>query len=545
MKTMKTYKQITTLWRTLCAVAVIAGLTACEADTVERQGGKLPDEEPLKNTYGMLRSGNSAENSVDILLTEGGGFVTDNFYYQSTQPAADNLSVEAWINGSLLDGYNGTQEIERTLLPEANYDFPDGKKIDLSKEDQRSALKRIRFLAEGLEPGEYMLPLTVASEDAQDEANKTLYYNVSVREFFKGAYPLDRYTDEMYPEADVEEPLFIVFYINTKDYQPLLVTDFYMQKKKRKPAEEIWMRTIGNIINLRTVVLDYDPTSGRALLNLGSDMTYVLSHAAKYIWPLQEENRKVCISIEGGGTGLGFCNLSDAQIADFVGQVKTVIEEYKLDGVNLWDRSSSYGKEGMPAMNTTSYPKLIKAMREALGTEKLLTVTDHMEPTEYFWDTEATGGIAVGDYIDYAWSGYCNEEEIMQILDPWHPDDVEVSQYTHKPFAGLDKSKYGCINAPWYNQSSRLTDVKHVIRWRLAGNKPSNILVFKDLMTVLQDAYEGSWQSSFGVCAAYANDGKTGTGILNTLNNYNISINNLSQLPDGNIGYGKWKKDWK
>ena len=49
--------------------------------------------------------------------------------------------------------------------------------------------------------------------------------------------------------------------------------------------------------------------------------------------------------------------------------------------VNLWDRNSGYGKEGMPAVNTTSYPKLIKALREALGTEKLLTVTVYEEPT--------------------------------------------------------------------------------------------------------------------------------------------------------------------
>lgn len=75
-----------------------------------------------------------------------------------------------------------------------------------------------------------------------------------------------------------------------------------------------------------------------------------------------------------------FCNLTDAQIVDFVAQVKTVITEYALDGVNFWDRNAAYGKEGMPAMNTTSYPKLIKAMREALGNDKLVTLTDYEAP---------------------------------------------------------------------------------------------------------------------------------------------------------------------
>ena len=197
-------------------------------------------------------------------------------------------------------------------------------------------------------------------------------------------------------------------------------------------------------------------------------------------------------------------------------------------------------------MNTTSYPKLIKAMREALGSDKLLTVTDHEEPTEYFWDTEATGGIEVGQYLDYAWSGYNNGNEVTQICDPWHPDDVEVSKYTHKPFAGLDPAKYGCINAPWYKDKdpTTLKDTKNIYRWRAAGNKQSQILVFQDLMTRLQNEYESSGQSYGGVCLNFADDGRNGTGLLNYNNNYTDVTSNLMFLPDGTSGYGKWLKDW-
>lgn len=541
---MKTMNIRHTLAALLCAACT--GFASCDVDPIETEGGKLPDKETIAGTYGMLRSNNSAENSIDLLLTEGSGFVTDNFYYQLTQPTGIGMSIEARINGSLLDAYNDTQEVERQLLPEENCDFPDGKTIDLSKESRQSALRRIRFFADNLTPGEYMLPLTVAAEDAPADNRKTLYYNITIRERYKGTHELDRNIEGMYPEADVDEPLFLVFYINTNEYSPLLVTDYWMLKKKRKPAQEIWERTIGNIINLRTVMLDYNAATNRVSLDLGSDMKYVLSHASKYIWPLQEEGRKVCLSLEGGGKGIGFCNLTDAQIENLVAELKLVVKEYNLDGINLWDRNAGYGKEGMPAMNTTSYPKLIKALREALGTEKLLTVTDHKEPTEYFWDTDATGGIEVGQYIDYAWSGYFNGEEKVQILDPWHPENVEVSAYTHKPFAGLDPKKYGCVNVPWYkgSTSTAIRDFKHVIRWRLAGNKPSNILVFEDLRTSLQDAYEGTWDSSLDICAPYADDGKTGTGVLNTNNNYTPNLSNLTALPNGEIGYGKWLKDW-
>ncbi len=541
---MKTIFSLQTGIATLLCTAALAGLMACDADTVEQQGGKLPDKEPLETVSGMLRSGNSSEKTIDVLLTEGsGGFVMRNFYFQQTKPASDGLSLDAWIDATLLDDYNAAEEVERTLLPEANYEFPDGKALDLSPEAQRSALKRIKFSATGLAAGEYVLPLTVAGQDAPD-ANKTLYYNVSVRQ---------PYTDE-YALHDGHD-LFFVFYINTNDFQPLLAQDYIMRKKLARGTTVAWYDAVGNIINLRTVMLDYDAATGRALLNLGNDMRYVLDHAVKYIRPLQEHGSKVCISIEGSGKGLGFCNLTDEQIVDFVAQVKTVVEEFGVDGINLWDRSAGYGKEGMPAMNTASYPKLIKALREALGGEKLLTVTVYEEPTSTFWDTQATGGIAVGDYIDYAWSGYNSESEVPQLLDPWHPELAYVSDYTQKPIANLPKERYGCINFPIYSTTSVdiSTDIEQVLNGDLLdwvpNYKPNNIIVFDDLHTNLQDNYEAYWDTMFANCCT-AMDSEN-RNILGSRNGYSYLFDNyrLGTLPNeaGEWigGYGKWKKDWQ
>lgn len=540
---MKTIFNLQTGMVTLLCTAVFAGLTACEADTVEREGGKLPDKEPLETVSGMLRSGNSSEKTIDVLLTEGGGgFVMRNFYFQQTKPASDGFSLDAWVDATLLDDYNAADGVERTLLPEANYEFPDGKVLDLSSEAQRSALKRVKFTAAGLAAGEYVLPLTVAGQDAPD-ANKTLYYNVSVRQ---------PYTDE-YALHDGHD-LFFVFYINTNDFQPLLAQDYIMRKKLARGTTVAWYDAVGNIINLRTVMLDYDAATGRALLNLGNDMRYVLDHIDKYIRPLQDKGRKVCICLEGGGTGLGFCNLTDAQIVDFVAQVKTVITEYALDGVNFWDRNAAYGKEGMPAMNTTSYPKLIKAMREALGNDKLVTLTDYEAPTEYFWDTGATGGIEVGQYLDYAWSGYLDNEKNVQIVDPWHQGQQYVStDHPRKPIAGLDPAKYGCINIPWYPQGPNTINdyFTDIFFWRQAGNKQSNILVFESLRTLLQDNFESTWASSIQVGYTYfADDGAWmiedtpwGPSIMSD-NEYSFDTSLLGKLPNGGTGYNKWLKDW-
>ena len=285
------------------------------------------------------------------------------------------------------------------------------------------------------------------------------------------------------------------------------------------------------------------------MLDLGSDMTYVLGRASKYIWPLQEAGRKVCISLEGGGTGLGFCNMTDVQIADFVAQVKAVVETYNLDGINLWDRNAGYGKEGMPETNTTSYPKLVKAMREALGPDKLLTLTVYEEPTATFWDTEATGGITVGDYLDYAWSGYNSNTEAVQLLDPWHPNESYVSAYTQKPIAGLDASKFGCVNFPIYPQAKTdeealMSDPAFLIDWIVNEQQPNNIIVFDDLRTSLQDNYETAWDGTFATCCMCMDD--ENQFILGSRKGYTYLFDNheLTALPTGLSGYGKWLKDW-
>ena len=184
--------------------------------------------------------------------------------------------------------------------------------------------------------------------------------------------------------------------------------------------------------------------------------------------------------------------MTDTQIADFTSQVKEVVELYKLDGINLWDEGSGYGKEGMPPMNTTSYPKLIKSLREAMP-DKLLTLVDKEEPTEYFHDVTLCGGIEVGKYIDYAWHGYFSYDEITQIIEPWETESP-YSDYKRKPIAGLTPEKYGSVNiARQPGGDLILSGQRRVMKWKSEGRKKNNMIVFGfDLSANEQDgAYEG------------------------------------------------------
>lgn len=542
---MRTIKSSNVFIGILCMMA-FAGLTSCDQDTVEWNGGSLPDKEILDNTHGLLRSNKAPQNQLQLLFTDGyNGEQTEEIFYQVTQPATEAVSLDMRVDESLVGAYNLEHETTFKPLPEANYKFTDGKTFSVDVNGTKSESRHILFKAEGLAVGEYLLPVTIAEQGAEPQSKwETVYYRVKVRE--------PQLTDH---ELNTET-VFMVGYIDVSIYQPLLVNDYYMYKQDNLTTfEQVWYRTIGNLINLSKATLSYDSTTRRALLNLGSDMRYVLDHATKYILPLQENGRKVCISIEGGGSGVGFCNLTDAQIADFAAQVKAVVDTYGIDGVNLWDRNSGYGTEGMPEMNTTSYPKLIKALREALGAEKLLTVVDHLEPTAYFWDTTATGGIEVGQLLDYAWSGYRDNTISLQIVDPWHPDAVDsngekiVYEGTHKPFAGLAPAKYGCLNIPW---STGAIEQKKIYEWRQAGCKQSDILVF-DLRTILQDQYESTWVTNLGdAYVGFADDGLTSSFELfpgfwmdQADNLYALAGDRLLNLDDPRgRKYDKWLKDW-
>lgn len=500
---------------TLLCTAVFAGFAACSTDPVEREGGKLPDKEPLENTYVLVRSQYSPVERAVVYLMEGTGTTSDPMYCRLNRPAEKNLTIRTAPDESQVEIYNTSYGTDFLTMPAENIQIAGNGQITIAAGERISEKEQVTFKADGLEAGEYLAPIVVSSDDvALSDDGGILYYVVKVRKPEVGDYELDPVNTT-------------VFYVNTSEYSPLLADVWVIIKTDlmNPAAPNVWERTYGNIVNLRVVQIGYDEAAGRAKLVLNSDIRYVLEHADLHIRPLQDKGRKVCLSIEGSNCGLGFCNLSDAQIADFVAQVKACLETYDLDGVNLFDRNAGYGDvEGMPAMNTTSYPKLIKALREAMP-DKLLTLSDYEEPTEYFWDTEATGGIEVGKYLDYAWSGYMSEDEDVQILDPWGLIDQSegemngmmfpVNNHLRKPIAGLEQSKYGAFAVPFYSITSsfnsNMIGLMNLWVWRMLSWSSNNILMFGDLITNIQGEYEGQWNNIVGTTLmVYEPDGMDG-----------------------------------
>lgn len=518
----------------ICLSSAILCLASCQKDQINlNRGEDRVDETDLISADVMLRSESTVGDIAFNLLTEGGSHTVETVYAYSSNPLKVDQTVIITPDLSLVETYAAEKEMEYKPLPAPFYEIGNHGVATIPAEKSVSENINVKLyvtnpLGNRLEAGRYLLPLRLKSS-AQQASEKIFYISLKIREPFEGNAPLYR-----------GEDAFFVFYINTADYDPRLVTDYLIDKDGPDP-DKCWYCTVGNIINLRKTSVGYDASSGRAMFSLSTDMRYVLDHYDTYILPLQEEGRKVCLSIEGGGTGLGFCNMTDSQIKDFVEQVKNMMDTWPIDGINLWDRNSGYDKSeqnGHPETNTTSYPKLIKALREMLGPDRLLTLADHEQPTEYFWDTEATGGIEAGTYLDYAWSGYCNSNEGLQVVDPYNPEGNLVSTlHVRKPIAGLGAEKYGCINYPWRpSLADWSSDYQKIHHWsKLSSN---NIILFEDLRTNLQDNMEMSWHEPFTFCIT-KNHALYGGEYM-----YLFDNTLLEKLPNLTKGYGKWTKDW-
>ena len=470
---------------------LLVALTGCTAGDITQIGGVLPDETPMNSMGGQLYSGKTLSHMITVGMYEDDGAATEEIVYALTKPATTTVTVKVVPSPELVAKYNSDNSTEMKEFPVTNVTFEDGGSLTIPTGKKVSENISVTLSPEGLEAGTlYLLAITLERDFEGIEvqaAKQVIYYRISFREKITTCTP----GYEPIPIPPMMPGLTSVFYVNTETYQPLIANAWSVKAEGSTMPAPIY--NMGNIVNLKKATIDYDATSGRALFSLGSDLSYVLEHRDKYIRHLQEYDHKVCICIENGGKGIGFCSMTNTQITDFVSQVKATVNRYQLDGVNLLDDDSKYGKAGTPAMNTTSYPMLIKTLREALP-GKLLTLVDKGDATEYFYDINKCGGIEVGKHIDYAWHGYVSPTEDLQAITP-NPEGTQVySKYTRKPIAGLDEKCYGSVNVPLYSS----TDIKHrdqaaetIAKWKSAGYKKSNIIVYgNDLIGNEYGGYE-------------------------------------------------------
>lgn len=390
----------------LLAAGALA-LASCTDEEFVRTGGTQPDEEGMNGISADVYRLGKTDNRFLVSEAEGSDMLRVRLSQAARQAATLTLAVDA----AKVESYNTQNGTDFEAFPAENVAFVYEKTIAAGAKE--SADLTVDIQRGTAEKGRYLLPVTIEVAGLGDEVSTLTYYYVVLI--------LEPAQEGVLDPWDFK----VVSYVNTETMQPIIATKFSVDFIDQFTGDKRRDITCVDIVCLRPskIVRKY----GSATLELGEDLQYVLDNREQYVVPVQKLGRKVLVCINGG-----FRNLSDAEIEDLVYRIKYTTDKYDLDGVNFLEIDAAY-REDEPALDAASYSKLIKATKEALGTEKLVTVACDAESTADL--AEARNGIEAGQYIDYAWCGI-----IDQLEDPYNDAESVL-----KPIAGLEQSKWGSL----------------------------------------------------------------------------------------------------
>ena len=180
-------------------------------------------------------------------------------------------------------------------------------------------------------------------------------------------------------------------YIETNDINPLNMGEYYFTGTN--PKDYVVDHVILFASNIRgtasTVQLYHNP-----------NQTYILNNRNTLVKPLQDKGIKVLLGLLGDHTGVGFANLTNAQITSFANQVADCIEANGLDGVDFDDEYAEYGKiSGTPSPSGTNFSALITALRaNPKMSGKLITA--------FYYGYAGGFNQAAKDALDYMWPNF-------------------------------------------------------------------------------------------------------------------------------------------
>ena len=301
---------------TLSVLTILSA--SCSDLTFYTESGSQPDKSAIDAAPVIyLRAEQTPEDKVNITMDYGEGSATVDIYAVSDKPLDFSQPLRlAFGSEKFVADYSDSTGIEYTLLPAAFYSFADGNSLEIGTGETSAAKNTLTvwsktlFGAE-LEKGRYLLPLE-ATSTLYEVRDSLVLIDVTIRE---------QYTD---PDGyELWDKLFTVFYLNTAVFDPRLANDMVAEYGWRGYVDGVYTSytenyAMGHIVNLRSSMLSYDEATGRVGIEPSTDMRYVLNHYDKYVRPVQDSGRKVLLCITGGGKGVGFCNLTDIQIDQFV-----------------------------------------------------------------------------------------------------------------------------------------------------------------------------------------------------------------------------------
>lgn len=440
----------------LGAAAVL--LAGCDGEEFVRDGGEMPLPAGDTPSGALYAKGYYNPEAHTYAISNN---KTVSVVYRLDFPADEDVTVTLSMGTQEdVDAYNNAKGLvdipgnlggnkRYRLLPETNYTLPEVLTLIVPKGQTESAplsidvvydktLLQDMFQSRMNYP--WMLPLRVESIQGD------ILPLIADQRFGIGIIPgnMASMTNSWSMECEwktfeeKQKPFKSIAFADCREINPSYIIYYGLQESKyvdngRWIAEDestISCYPLFEVECLQPLFIALDATTQSAILQNDPDLMYVLTHQERYVDPQRKLGIQICVSIETQTKSpVGLCNLSEENQASLAWQIANFVTKYDLDGVALNDKGANYSAEGAPAVDKSSYTKFLKALREAMGADKLILLSYDADENSALY--EAHDNLQAGDYIDYAWWGTENE-----ICAPYDPES------TVRPIVGLDKSRF-------------------------------------------------------------------------------------------------------
>lgn len=412
----------------LGAAAVL--LAGCEGEEFVRDGGEMPLPAGDTPTGALYVQGTYNPELTEYALDEER---TVPVVYRLDFPAEEDVTVTLSVGTQEdVDAYNDAKGLvditnqpnggcdRYKLLPESNYTLPASLTLTVPKGKTESEPLAVEILYDetllngrfGMMLQPWMLPLRVDRiEGAVAPLVKDQMLGIGIRPADYGFYISGEPVEMGMADAKKNSPFYGIAFADCRVINPQLVLNAYysvFEFYKEKPTDrrcktrnfQYW--PFFDVECLRPLFIARDAATQDAALQADPDLMYVLTHQERYVDPQRRQGMKICVSIETQAkSAVGLCNLSAENRASLVWQIADFVKKYGLDGVALNDKGANYAAEGAPAVDKASFTKFLKALREALGPDRLILLSYDADEDAALY--EAHDGLQAGEYLDYAW----------------------------------------------------------------------------------------------------------------------------------------------
>lgn len=197
------------------------------------------------------------------------------------------------------------------------------------------------------------------------------------------------------PGTDYKEPIKLIAYVETNDYDPRNIANFVLKDSKLP---------VFDMIVLFAANMNYDASQQRRVLFFNDKLQPMVENPDVFFKPIRDRGIKLIMDILPNHHGVGYLNFQSYEEAlDFAGQMKEWSDKAQIDGWDVDEEYAEYYKlPNYPYVDESSL-WFLRAARETMP-NTILTHYEYNSPFDSY-STDDQGKKAI-DYLDYSWTDY-------------------------------------------------------------------------------------------------------------------------------------------